>query len=276
MHVLVVGGSAVSGQAALKAARASGASCLATSSDGRRVEHADETAPLRLDDDGTSLQKFIQEYASRKFDYLVYTPARGAVAIPALQATKEMVAESLAFSVQPYLRLARAFSGRVIALSGFVTMPPLLSIYGAMTFTKLTMESLAVRFPERFGILRAGMFYSNSVRGIALLVQRRMQKDANAELQGLHADWKKVGGRFQDFFWKRNFEYEENYYSRHGGGAPFRPTEAEDLVRAFLRIFQGDGAPIMNLIGNWIWTDTAMPEVPASFPVELIRTDLWP
>ncbi|MBE7438264.1 MAG: hypothetical protein HS115_07375 [Spirochaetales bacterium] len=276
MRILVVGGTAVSGQAALQAGRAAGAYCFATSSDGRKVDLAQETAALRLDDGGADMDRFVKSLGGQTFDFLVYTPARGPVALPAREATKDMVEESLSFSVLPYLKLARALSGRVIALSGFVTMPPLLSIYGAMTFTKLTMENLAIAFPERFGILRAGMFLSRSVRGIALLVQRRMQRDPDAELQALRDEWKKVGGRFQDFFWNRNFQYEASYYGGHGRGEAFRPTEPEDLVRAFSLIFKGEKAPIVNVIGSWLWTDEQMPAVPTDLPGDLIRKDLWP
>jgi hypothetical protein len=160
---------------------------------------------------------------SKPVDYVLYIPARGEVGIALEESTKEMVEPSLAYSVRPYLKLHSVLKpGRTVALSGFITMPPLMKIYGAMTFTKIAMERLAVENPSALQIIRIGMFHSNSVRGIMILAQRRFLRDPSFQ-PDWRAEWKASGKRFPDFFYSKNYSCEEETYRHHSGGKPFRP-----------------------------------------------------
>ncbi|HRP70860.1 MAG TPA: hypothetical protein PLY93_15150, partial [Turneriella sp.] len=110
-------------------------------------------------------------------------------------------------------------------------------------------------------ILRIGMFYSNSVRGIALLAQRRFMREKNFHSEW-HDEWKASGKKFSDFFYDKNYRSEEETYREHANGVPFRPTEPGDIADAFCIVFQGEKSPIINVLGAWRWFENTMPHLP--------------
>lgn len=275
-QVLVVGGSAVSGQCAIRAIRkfAPGCEIISTSSRESQVKGADKTIPKIDLDQPEAVDTIIDFCRGDKPDYIIYIPGKGWVGMPTANSTPEMVQWSLDYSVIPYLKLHQALQpGKTIALSGFITMEPMQEVYGAMAFTKIAMEDLAVRYPEKLQILRLGLFFSGSVRGIAIVVQRNMKKGTFPAINRLREEWKKEGGRFQDFFWNLNYRFEEKNYRQHSGGLPFRPTTEQDIENGFLKIFEGEQAPIVNVLGDWDWTENTMPELP---PVIAENMDLIP
>jgi hypothetical protein len=171
--------------------------------------------------------------------------------------------------VIPYLKLSKALKPkRTIALSGFMALPALTKIYGAMTFTKVAMEQLAVNNPDKLQIIRIGMFHSNSVRGIAILAQRRFMRESEFQPEW-RAQWKASGKKFSEFFYEMNYAQEEQMYKQHGNGVPFRPTIPEDITNGFLMAFQGEPAPIINVLGPWLWTESAMPDLPETITSRL-------
>ncbi len=264
MRVLIVGAGSVSGAAAMQAAAELDAEIITTTSrqqdlpgSAHTIHGIDLAEPL-------AAEKILDDsfLRSKRVDYVLYIPARGEVGIALEESTKEMVEPSLAYSVRPYLKLHSVLKpGRTVALSGFITMPPLMKIYGAMTFTKIAMERLAVENPSALQIIRIGMFHSNSVRGIMILAQRRFLRDPSFQ-PDWRAEWKASGKRFPDFFYSKNYSCEEETYKHHSGGKPFRPTEPADITAGFTLALGGEPAPIINVLGPWIWTENEMPALP--------------
>ena len=268
MRVLIIGGSSVSGQTAIEAVKDLNKDniVISTTSGQKDVKGADHTIyNIRLDEGGVE-EKILNESEVKDIDYHIYVPARGQVGISADEATKEMVDESLDYCFRPTLRLHKALQPKAtIALSGFITMEPLMEIYGAMTFTKIAMEDISVKNPDKIKILRIGMFHSNSVRGIAILAQRRFlrEKDHNPALR---KEWKESGKKFNQFFYDRNYHFEEQYYkdvnAKENPGIAFRPTVPEDIKAGFTRLLKGEKAPIVNVLGAWQWVENKMPALP--------------
>ncbi len=282
---LVVGGSSVSGQAILAGLRGADTRLISTTSTAEAVSGADHTIhgiDLAAPDAADKILAGVRAADAGDPGTLagiVYVPARGMVGMPASAATREMVSESIEYSVRPMLRLMRDLRPALtVCLSGFITMEPMLDIYGAMTFTKLIMEDLAVRHPDRFKAIRLGMFPSKSVRGIAILVQKGAMRKTYPELVDVERRWRDSGEKkFADWLWGRNYEFEEKVH-RHAApfDKPFRPTTADDIRLAAIRIFSGEKDPILNVLGDWVWTDTKMPALPAVIQkrAELLQTDL--
>ena len=121
----------------------------------------------------------------------------------------------------------------------------------------------SVDWPNSLGSpVHIGMFQSNSVRGVAILVQRNMMRNPTAELLALRNEWKDSGIRkFREFFYNKNYEYEKSIY--RDTDIPYRPTEPQDIQKATIRALSGEKAPIINLIGDWVWTEDRAPELPA-------------
>lgn len=264
MRILIVGAGAVSGRAAIAAAKTSGMEIITTTSRNEDIPDSAHTIHgIDLEQSGAVEKILADKFLTAKpVDYIVYIPARGHVGIDITESTADMIPPSLAYSVIPYLKLANALKPkRTIALSGFMALPTLTKIYGAMTFTKIAMEELAIRNSEKLQIIRIGMFYSNSVRGIALLAQRRFTREKNF-LPDWRAEWKASGKKFSDFFYDMNYRAEEETYKEHAHGVPFRPTLPEDITKGFLKAFAGEQAPIINVLGAWSWTETIMPQLP--------------
>lgn len=264
MRVFIVGAGAVSGGAAIAAAKAAGAEIITTTSRSEDISGADHTIHgIDLENAG-AVDKMLadEKLRAKPVDYVIYIPARGSVGMDVTESTAEMIMPSLEYSVIPYLKLSKALKPKkTIALSGFMALPTLTRIYGAMTFTKIAMEELAVRNPDKLQIIRIGMFLSNSVRGIAILAQRRFNKEPGFQPEW-RAEWKASGKKFPQFFYDMNYQNEENMYKAHSNGVPFRPTLPEDISKGFGMVFAGEQAPIINVLGPWLWTENKMPELP--------------
>ena len=248
----------------MAAAKKLGAEIIATTSRATDIAGADHTIYGIDLEQSDAVDKMLADttLTAKPVDFVVYIPARGAVGMDVTESTAEMVKPSLEYSVIPYLKLAKALKPkRTIALSGFMALPALTKIYGAMTFTKVAMEQLAINHPDKLQIIRIGMFLSNSVRGIAILAQRRFMREADFHPEW-RAQWKASGKKFSQFFYDLNYEQEEQMYKQYGNGIPFRPTQPEDITNGFLMAFQGEPAPIINVLGPWLWTEKQMPELP--------------
>ena len=281
---LIVGGSSVSGQAIIQGLReedANGFLISTTSGDGS-VAGADATIQGIDLSDASAARRMIagtrEHQSAGTLDTIVYVPARGMVGIPASAATRAMVDESIDYSIRPMLELMRALKPRLtVCLSGFITMESMLDIYGAMTYTKLIMEDLATRHADRFKVIRLGMFPSKSVRGIAILVQKGAQRKTYPELGRMAELWRASGEKkFQDWMWNRNWEFEESVYREAAASdKAFRPTTADDIQLAARRVLS-EPAPILNVLGDWVWTDDRMPAIPGVVQErgDFLKTDL--
>ncbi len=275
MRVFIVGAGAVSGGAAIVAAKAVGAEVITTTSRDENISGADHTIHGIDLERPDAVDKMLADKVlmAKPVDYVIYIPARGSVGMDVTESTADMIMPSLEYSVIPYLKLAKALNPkRTIALSGFMALPTLTRIYGAMTFTKIAMEELAIRNPEKLQIIRIGMFLSNSVRGIAILAQRRFNKEPGFQPQW-RAEWKASGKKFPQFFYDMNYANEEEMYRQYSKGVPFRPTLPEDITNGFKLALAGEESPIINVLGPWLWTEDSMPQLPAEITQ---RTHLIP
>lgn len=269
MNYLIIGGASVAGRAAARAIREldADARIYATSSRTDSIASADHTITEIDVAETDAVDRLIAAAAELRLTpenlkAMIYVPARGEVGLPAHKATAEQVQKAIDYSLRPLVRLTAALRPqRSICISGFITMQPLLECYGAMAFAKIAMEELVVRHPHLFKVIRFGMFHSNSVRGIALLVQRNMMRNVHPEFEVLKSEWKQSGRRFPDYFYDKNYRYESDTYA-HISDLPFRPTEEKDLETGF-RLALGDTAdPIINVLGDWVWSENSMPPLP--------------
>lgn len=279
MRVFIVGAGAVSGQAAMAAAKKIGAEVITTTSRNVDLDGAAHTIHGIDLEHKDAVEKMLADKAltAGPIDYIIYIPARGQVGMDVTESTAEMIPPSLEYSVIPYLKLAKALKPRrTIALSGFMALPALMKIYGAMTFTKIAMEELAIRNAQQLQIIRIGMFYSNSVRGIALLAQRRFMREPDFQ-PDWRAEWKKSGMKFPEYFYDKNYRSEEETYRAHADGKAFRPTVPADIQIGFERALAGEKAPIINILGPWYWTEDKMPALPQAITsrVHLIPREIF-
>lgn len=263
---LIVGGSSVAGRAALNVLRKRypDARLFATSSGEKTVSgasvtigHIDlnsDTAVIRICDE-------LEKVGVSAVDGLIFTPASGPIGYPIKKTPEEDIQIALRFSVQPMIELHRLLkSPRTIGFSAFYWLPHTLTAYGSMAFAKIAQERLAVTDPS-FQMIRAGTFESRATRGICLLLQRSLRDTPHSEIQDLGARWKESGRKFSDFFFDYAFESErEAFGSRFS--EPHRATTQSDLERALLRALDEDRPPIVNVIGDWLWTDSKMPFLP--------------
>jgi len=279
MRIFIVGAGAVSGGAALGASKKMNAEVISTTSRDVDIEGAAHTIHGIDLEKPDAVEKMLadRELISKPIDYIIYIPARGQVGMDISESKADMIGPSLEYSVYPYLKLAKALKPRrTIALSGFMALPALMKIYGAMTFTKIAMEELAVRNPDKLQIIRIGMFFSNSVRGIAILAQRRFMREENFQ-NDWRSEWKKSGKKFSEFFYDKNYASEEETYRAYSNGAAFRPTVPADIQIGFERALAGEKAPIINVLGPWYWTENQMPVLPEAITsrAHLIPSEIY-
>ncbi len=258
MNILIVGGSGVAGQCAIHAIRQfkPDTRIWSTSSREGKVEGADVTLSgidLNKPESIAQLKQF-----KEPLDYMFYTPAFGSVGAPVADAKRDEVHQALAFCLDPMVALTEALKPKMtVAYTAYYFKPHLLAFYGALAYVKYATERLAVENPHQYKCLRIGSFVSKATRGIGLLLQR-MSKTA-PHLRPLMDEYAKSGIKFSDFFFKYIGEQEQKNVLR--GGSYHMTTEA-DIVAAHLHLLKGEAAPIINVLGSDLWTDTALPPLP--------------
>ncbi|MFZ5629523.1 MAG: SDR family NAD(P)-dependent oxidoreductase [Spirochaetota bacterium] len=258
MKVLVVGGSGVAGQCAIRAVRQFDAQAEIWSSSSKAADvpgahHTVHGVDLSKADGLKPLLALTE-----KFDYLFHTPAFGSVGAPVAQATKPEVESALQFCLEPMVALTQKLRPKMtVAYTAYYFKPHLLAFYGALAYVKYATEKLAVENPQQYKCLRIGSFVSKATRGIGLLLQR-MSKTA-PHLRPLMDEYAQSGMKFSDFFFKYIGEQEQMNVSR---GGSYHMTTEDDIVAAHLHLLKGESAPIINVLGSDIWIDTALPELP--------------
>lgn len=260
MKILIVGGSGVAGQCAISAVKQfdNAAQIWATSSKDGEVPGATKTIPgidLNQTDAIAKLKTFPE-----KLDYLFYTPAFGSIGTPVADATRDEVKQANKFCLDPMIELTEALRPKMtVAYTAYYFKPHLLAFYGALAYVKYVTEKLAVENPQQYKCLRIGSFASKATRGIGLLLQRMAKVDA-PHLEPLMEAYKKSGMKFSDFF----FSYIAGEEKKNiAGDRPYRQTTTEDIIAGHLHLLRGETAPIINVLGDQIWTDTALPTLPA-------------
>lgn len=259
MNILIVGGSGVAGQCAIRAIKKYDpvAKIRATSSKDGEVPGATET--IRHID--LNQPQSIQQLKSfdKQLDFLFYTPAFGSVGSPVSAATQAEVRQANAFCLDPMVALTEALKPKMtVAYTAYYFKPHLLAFYGALAYVKYATEKLAIENPGQYKCLRIGSFVSKATRGIGLLLQR-MSKTA-PHLKPLMDEYAKSGMKFSDFFFSYIAAQEKQNIA---AGRPYHMTTKDDIVAAHLHLLKGETAPIINVLGSEIWTETALPVLPA-------------
>jgi hypothetical protein len=193
MNVLIVGGSGVAGQCAIRAVREADtrAKIWSTSSREGKVEGADFTLSGIDLNQRSSRSPQLKQF-KEPLDYLFYTPAFGSVGAPVAEAKRDEVHQALAFCLDPMVALTEALKPKMtVAYTAYYFKPHLLAFYGALAYVKYATERLAVDNPQQYKCLRIGSFVSKATRGIGLLLQR-MAKSA-PHLKPLMDEYAKFG-----------------------------------------------------------------------------------
>ena len=264
-NALIIGATGEAGQSALDAIRnhSKSAHIIGTTRSEKPIEGADETLHgISIDNELTDKVK--QALGNRKIDLLVYTPALGEPGFPIEQSSETQWKEAAGFSFYPMLALEKELQPALtVGYSALYWLPHTLAFYGALGYVKKAMEEWCLASPESRALVRGGTFFSKSVRGISLLLQRIMKTTENPEIQRMKSEYESSGQKFLDFFL--------DYASRHEKEAlgknfdePYRRTDRNDLCRGLEQILNGDG-PIVSVVGNWTWNDSSMPELPSYF-----------
>ncbi len=270
--VLIVGGSGAAGQSAIDAFREdekkSGKKwrILATTSGQSSVNGADQTIhSIQLEDPGASIPSILKflETETNPVEVLIYTPARGNLGYPVSETPDQDIRSGLKFCFDPMLELEKDLSPRLtVGYSAYYYLPHLLTFYGSLAFIKKKMEEWALQKPETRKIIRAGTFFSQSVRGITIILQRLAKSSSHIDLQKLLDSQKQSGKKFQDFFMDYIQEKENESFRKNFPNIPYRMTEPKDLKKALLQILEGEKAPIVSLVGDWVWTEDKLPPMP--------------
>ncbi len=258
MKVLIVGGSGVAGQCAIRAVRQFDpqAEIWASSSKDADVAGADRTVHGVDMNKPDGLAPLLA--LTERFDYLFHTPAFGSVGAPVAEATKPEVESALQFCLEPMVQLTEKLRPKMtVAYTAYYFKPHLLAFYGALAYVKYATEKLAVENPGQYKALRIGSFVSKATRGIGLLLQR-MSKTA-PHLKPLMDEYAQSGMKFSDFFF--------NYIARQekqniAGTRPYHMTTEDDIVAAHLHLLKGESAPIINVLGSELWPEASLPALP--------------
>jgi len=267
---LIIGGAGEAGQSAIEYLRKSDPSSIliSTTSENSNIPGADvilnqiKAGPELIGRVKEGLQK---KEISTDFEAIIYTPALGEVGYPIQESKKEAVEQALGISYYPMLDLESHFSPKhMVGYSAFYWLPHTLAFYGSMGIVKLKMDEWAVALPSKRRIVRAGTFYSKSVRGISIVLQRTMKSTTNQDLLKLKEAFVSSGKKFQDFFLDYAWQHEKEFGMASGFQSPYRPTNRMDLSRGLENAFKGQ-APIATVLGDWEWSESALPNLPKWF-----------
>jgi hypothetical protein len=263
MKVLIVGGSGVAGQCAIRAIKQFDAAAEIWATSSKDIDVAGATHTVRNIDLNRPEALVKLKTFHDNLDYFFYTPAFGSVGNPVSTATREEVKQANAFCLDPMVELTHALHPKMtVAYTAYYFKPHLLAFYGALAYVKYATEKLAVENPQQYKCLRIGSFVSKATRGIGLLLQRQAKSDP-PHLRPLMAEYAKSGMKFSDFF----FDYISKEEKKNiAGERPYRMTTEDDIISGHLQILQGEKAPIINVLGDQIWMENALPSLPAEMP----------
>ncbi|OGW15795.1 MAG: hypothetical protein A3K09_05720 [Nitrospinae bacterium RIFCSPLOWO2_12_FULL_47_7] len=253
-YFLVIGGTGVMGTAAIQAVRAEfGEEAIIVANwygkevPGFKIEKANHTIFGDITD--PKCVNEIKAISSGKFDYMFYATALGEVGFPILDTTPEQVAQSNKLSFNPIMALENTFNiGTIVTYSTFYTLKHQQCSYGAMGYSKEAIEKWAV-LPGKSKRLciRAGLFESQSSRGIKLLLRKTAKhiEDIKSPLLRSYFEGVSTSEGIQKF--EKGIINEE--LEVYGDS----PTNQESLYQAHLRMFKSDNAVFINVCGGKIW-----------------------
>ena len=253
-NFLVIGGTGVMGTAAIKAIRekyGSSANILANwygkEVPGFTIEGADETLFGDINDP-LVLEK-IKSYKDGQYDTLFYATALGEVGVPIAEATPESIAQSNKLSFNPIMKLEAELNVKtIVTYSTFYVIRHQLSTYGAMGHSKEAIEKWTVEKGKSQRVcIRAGLFESQSSRGIKLLLRKTAKNPENLQdpLLRSYFDGKSSKEGIQKF--------EEGIFNEEKEAYGDCRTTAEDLYQSHLKLFDSKDPIFVNVCGKRIW-----------------------
>ena len=259
-NFLVIGGSGVMGSAAIKAVRqvyGNDANIIANwygkEDTGISIEGADCTLfgdiadPKCLGD----IRKQGTDY-----EYLFYATALGDVGIPIKNASPEQIASSNRLSFDPIPMLEDALNiGTIVTYSTFYVTRHQLGSYGAMGYSKEAIEKWTVeKGKSRRACIRAGLFESQSSRGIKLLLRKNAKHLENLEDPLIRSYFENVSTKEGIDRYLNGIINEERELFGDS------PTKEENLCQAHLELFKAESPIFVNVCGTKIWL-TAEPQI---------------
>lgn len=266
---LIIGGSGEAGQSAITAIRAYDPSSfiIATTTTSEPVSNSDLTLFGKRAEPGLShaiREDLSSEGRLQKIKALIYTPALGEVGFPIEESSDAQIKDTLGICLDPMLSLEQSLEPELtIAYSAFYWLPHTLAFYGSMGVAKYKADLWALENPSKRRIVRAGTFFSKSVRGISIVLQRRMKKTNHPDLLKLKSKFESSQEKFMNFFLSYAWEHEKEAFQNQQK-TPYRPTVREDLTRGLTKALQNE-APIVTVLGDWTWEEKELPHLPDWF-----------
>jgi hypothetical protein len=259
-NYLVIGGTGVMGTAAIKAIRkkfGSTANILANwygkEEPGFTIEGADET--LFGDINDPQVIDKVKAYEDGQFDTLFYATALGEVGVPIAEATPESIIQSNKLSFDPIVKLEAELNVKtIVAYSTFYVIRHQLSTYGAMGHSKEAIEKWTVEKGKAQHVcIRAGLFESQSSRGIKLLLRKTAKNPKNLRDPLLRSYFEGKSSK------EGIKKFEEGIFSEEKEAYGDCRTTAEDLYRSHLKLFDTEKPLFVNVCGKRIWlSDTPL------------------
>jgi len=251
---LVIGGSGVMGQAAIKAVRekfGKDATIIANwfgkPDPDYTVEGATKTIFGDISDPNCVNQ--IKAENQEPFEYMFYATALGEVGVPIAEASKESIAQSNRLSFDPIPKLEEQLDIKVIlTYSTFYVIRHQLATYGAMGYSKEAIEKWTLESGKsKRACIRAGLFESQSSRGIKLLLRKSAKNPENLKDPLLKSYF--VGKSSKEGI----KEFEEGIFSEEKEAYGDCRTNAEDLYQSHLTLFESNNPLFVNVCGKKIW-----------------------
>ena len=251
---LVIGGSGVMGQASIKAVRekfGKDATIIANwfgkPDSNFSVEGATKTIFGDISDPNC-LNK-IKAENTEPFEYMFYATALGEVGVPIAEATKDSILQSNRLSFDPIPILEERLDIKtIVTYSTFYVIRHQLATYGAMGYSKEAIEKWILESGKsRRVCIRAGLFESQSSRGIKLLLRKSAKKPNNLKdpLLKSYFTGKSSKEGIKDF--------EEGIFSEEKAAYGDCRTNAEDLYQSHLTLFESQNPLFVNVCGKKIW-----------------------
>ena len=253
-NFLVIGGSGVMGQAAIKAIRTkfgSDANIIANWFGKEESKYTIEGATKTIFgdiSDPNCVNKLLKENKD-PFDFMFYATALGEVVIPIAESQNDSIIQSNRISFDPIPMLEYRLNIRsIVAYSTFYVIRHQLATYGAMGYSKEAIEKWTLESGKsHHSCIRAGLFESQSSRGIKLLLRKSAKDPANLKdplLKSYFSGKSSKEGikKFEDGIFK---EEKEVYGDCR--------TNAEDLYQSHLTLFETDKPVFVNVCGKKIW-----------------------
>lgn len=259
-NFLIIGGTGVMGTEAIKSIRekfGDQANILANwfgkEKSGFTVNGANETLFGDINDPRV-LEK-IKAYDNGQFDTLFYATALGEVGVPIAEATPESISNSNKLSFDPILKLEEELNVKtIVAYSTFYVIRHQLATYGAMGHSKEAIEKWTVeKGKAQHACIRAGLFESQSSRGIKLLLRKTAKHPENLRDPLLRSYFE---GRSSKEGIKM---FEEGIFREEKEAYGDCKTTAEDLYQSHLKYFETQDPCFVNVCGKRIWlSDTPL------------------